>query len=1221
MAQIIGREARYNAYLAMLKENFTPYAEVEVLNPDGSVDYVIGNEFIQEGSVNVNFQNGTRRTAQITLENTYKRRSISPDSVWFGQQYRVKAGLYLPDGTPYTLPQGVFYIKDPERQLSPNANTLSLNLTDKWAYLDGTLFGNLEGNFVAEINTDIYEIVSAVLSLDRGNGYPIDNISPLLSSYFRNKTVQLPDGSIIPVTNVPYTMRVEPQDKTLADILLELNDMLAGIIGYDNTGRLRIEPSNYDIQDFEKANLWEFKPTEKEFLGGTYSVKMSQVYNVVQVVGAVLNGMQAQAEVANYDATSPTSVQSALGRRIKRLTSDVYYSDEQCAALGLWHLKRLNVLQQSVSFTCSPMYHLQENMLVSVLDPQKNGQLAPHLVNGFTLPLGLGQMQVNATSINDDDNSIFSKRIIVTRVLESEDTQLWHNITTTLHRANAIALGKGQIDTTVDEDGMLVSLPSRPLQGIINNSVDHDVTLSTKPIAPLLGEIAADVNSEALLIPRASMPMRADSQVQHTLYGELWGRLTAILEVAIQSYIVRYTRAEALADPSAVVAATEENEHTSDVTLVARPTSSLSSILNEIAENVGATLIQRLPVGLQGAVEAGVATTVSLEAIQNIILLEGEADQEVTTMGNLVQLLAVYLSSIENHGIHGTDGTLVDLTPVSLQAELDGEFAPSATMRTLPPNPLSAIMSSISTVALARITQIIPTYMAGGTGGEFDVYIASLETANETPLEAEVGGISGSVADIIVKALSGLAAETSSEHGYTAGMVDTFAVSLSASMTSAISIVQASMGVDTPISLKAKMDGTFSISKALLGYSTPTPMFAHTGGNFGVEEAVISEAPQGELEAQQDFYHSAVANMALVDALHLIALAEAEGDSDPNLGVSPLDKVLATANGEGGESASLGVITIKNLSALLHAISEQEANMSLITVLSLNAKADGQSGNTATLNTVGLVALSATSSGVFSNDSDLTIVGQAPDWNVYINLGTVSSIHKTIKAPLSQMSSEIHYTFTTASRLNEPFFDIVLPEGYVLVENDFNDIVEADCYYSATLYNTGQRDSNGDIIIGLSVINWTLSTSRKYRPQGATMDSTSGATTNLDTIDAVHAEALATGTFDADATLAIITLIHWNKYYNKGVVAGISAQLIEPPADLTGEIHLTFTTDDTVQTNFYSLTAPSGYSIVVNENSDAIEPNGVYEATVYNTGQVDTDGNTIIGISTIKWEK
>jgi hypothetical protein len=121
--------------------------------------------------------------------------------------------------------------------------------------------------------------------------------------------------------------------------------------------------------------------------------------------------MQAKAEVVNDDISSPTSIYSSLGRRVKRITDDNYYADAQCAALGAWHLKRLNALKQSVSFTTSPIYHLQENTLVSIVNQQKGSELTPHLVNGFTLPIGAGSMQINVTSI-DDDITVSSSNVL-----------------------------------------------------------------------------------------------------------------------------------------------------------------------------------------------------------------------------------------------------------------------------------------------------------------------------------------------------------------------------------------------------------------------------------------------------------------------------------------------------------------------------------------------------------------------------------------------------------------------------------------------------------------------------------------------------------------------------------------------------------------------------------------------------------------------------------------
>lgn len=57
-------------------------------------------------------------------------------------------GLYLPDRTPYLIPQGVFYIKDPRETFMPSAKTINLPLVDMGDFT-GLLF--VIGNYVANI--------------------------------------------------------------------------------------------------------------------------------------------------------------------------------------------------------------------------------------------------------------------------------------------------------------------------------------------------------------------------------------------------------------------------------------------------------------------------------------------------------------------------------------------------------------------------------------------------------------------------------------------------------------------------------------------------------------------------------------------------------------------------------------------------------------------------------------------------------------------------------------------------------------------------------------------------------------------------------------------------------------------------------------------------------------------------------------------------------------
>ncbi|MHC1722434.1 MAG: hypothetical protein AB9836_04415 [Aminipila sp.] len=393
-------QENFELYLYALKNGYIFNYKLEFLNPDGTIAFIVKKDFIQEGSLNVSFQNGTRRTANVTLENTYKQNAIDINKIWFGQQIRLLAGTILPNGVEYYIPQGVFYIKDPDETFEPNLKTVNLELIDKWSYLDGTLHGNLEGNYIANINDLISQHVSKILQLDRGNGVPIDNVTPLISNCLINKTTTLPDGSITYWNKVPYTMRKEADNNTYADVLLEFNTMYSGVIGYNNVGVLCIEPSNQDLSDAGKPVLWKFDLTSKEFLGMKSSHKQSSVYNDIIVVGAIANGKQAKGRAENNDISSTTSIQR-IGRKTLRIVDSKYVSDAQCKELAEWQLKRKKIKEKSITFKTTPIYHLIENRLIE-LNRLDDNISQRYLIGGFSMPISqIGQMSINATSINE----------------------------------------------------------------------------------------------------------------------------------------------------------------------------------------------------------------------------------------------------------------------------------------------------------------------------------------------------------------------------------------------------------------------------------------------------------------------------------------------------------------------------------------------------------------------------------------------------------------------------------------------------------------------------------------------------------------------------------------------------------------------------------------------------------------------------------------------------
>lgn len=403
---------RYQAYLTALKYPFMKRCRLRFLQPDGTTAFALDNNpankrsgaFIQEGELSCNLQNGQRRTASVTLSNLDRAYDFNINKVWFGQQIALDEGLVLPDGSDFYIQQGVFYVQDPQETLEPNQRIVNYNLVDKWAYLDGTLFGNLEGTYEVPVDSNIFDALRTLLLLPRGNGYPLDSVEPVITQFYNGKTQEVADRGSVLLTNTPYTLRIDSDSGTYAEVAEGLADMLAAWIGYDASGALRLDPSQDDILDTDKPVLWAFSMSEAQLLGAAYTTNNSSVYNDYIVIGETLDdNTQVAARATNMDPMSDTNIYTSLGRRTVRETASGYYTVRQCEDLAVWRLKRATTLQKSVSVSCTQMFHLEENNLISLARTDKPGSpIERHLITGFSRPLASTEaMTVNCTSVND----------------------------------------------------------------------------------------------------------------------------------------------------------------------------------------------------------------------------------------------------------------------------------------------------------------------------------------------------------------------------------------------------------------------------------------------------------------------------------------------------------------------------------------------------------------------------------------------------------------------------------------------------------------------------------------------------------------------------------------------------------------------------------------------------------------------------------------------------
>lgn len=436
-----GVNNRYLEYLETIKKPFEKIAKLEFLQPDNSVAFSVGSKeqklgymtkydtraFIQNGTLNVSMNNGTRRSATVILSNLDGTFDYAINKIWFGQKVRLSMGVILPDDTEFYLPQGVFYIKNPQNIFKPNSKQATFSLVDKWAMLDGTFGGRLPNAYQIKTHSEnggrnnIFKAIKGLLQRSKFNleittdpMQMIDNVTPIFTNYYDDKTYDYKqsDGTIlenIKATDVPYDI-TENLGGTVANLILSLNQTFVGQCGYDCTGAFRVEPSQDDIDDSNKPILWNFSPQNSQLLGISETLKNSEVYNDVLITGESMAGGEVWGRAKNFDPSSDTNI-NLIGLKTFVENKAEYWNAKQCADLAQWYLKRKTVLQKSVTIECSQMFHLMENRLVTIKRTDKKGApIERHLINSFSIPIGeKGSMTINATSVNDFPNATITQ--------------------------------------------------------------------------------------------------------------------------------------------------------------------------------------------------------------------------------------------------------------------------------------------------------------------------------------------------------------------------------------------------------------------------------------------------------------------------------------------------------------------------------------------------------------------------------------------------------------------------------------------------------------------------------------------------------------------------------------------------------------------------------------------------------------------------------------------
>lgn len=377
--------ANFDDYIISLKSGIVkPRIKIEWLRSDETVESIFTDDVL-DGSLTITRNSGIRRSISFTVKNSS---DLLPNiwGVWINRKVKIYLGVNCADGNDYFIPQGVFVMSNPSYTSDPTGSRVTFNANDKFALLNGESGGLL---------TDIY-LISSGTSVTNG-------VKTILTAFNDKVPPVIYPNSI----TYPYEIR-KGYGNNIGDILKDTAYFMSYNVFYDVNGALNLIP---DTDDELKASLWDFNFQDDKYcyLGSTMESDFANVRNVVKVIGTNLsNSTSIVGTAKNTDLTSTSNIY-AIGEIPYEPVENSYINTQlQADNLANFILKRVKILNQSISIKSIPMYHLDVDSVITITDNNIGANLSRYLITSITIPLNPvgGEMTVNCVQTDEVDFTV-----------------------------------------------------------------------------------------------------------------------------------------------------------------------------------------------------------------------------------------------------------------------------------------------------------------------------------------------------------------------------------------------------------------------------------------------------------------------------------------------------------------------------------------------------------------------------------------------------------------------------------------------------------------------------------------------------------------------------------------------------------------------------------------------------------------------------------------------
>ena len=356
-----------------------------VLNPDETIDYEIPQEdiILNSGNFTENYQSGQRKSVNINLINTDGKYTPSINTIWVHNKFRFDIGLEF-DNQVYWFPRGIYILGNPSASHQDSDKQVSLTLVDKFAVLEGKA-GTLEATYEIPVDSDIEKAIIGILTLDNGSGYPIDLKPIIYDRSFKG-------------LKMPYTLSKDA-GSTLGEMLLEIGTILNAEVYYNSQGNLCFISINETTLDIQKASLWDYKDTERDYFNASANYDFENAVNEIQVVGDNINNEIFSAMAQNKNPASLLCIQR-IGRRIEYINDSNIYSDDLAQQRADYELRKFGILKTTMNINVAFNPLLFVNNLINITDSFYNLDRERFLIHSISYTIGNEcQMAISCSNI------------------------------------------------------------------------------------------------------------------------------------------------------------------------------------------------------------------------------------------------------------------------------------------------------------------------------------------------------------------------------------------------------------------------------------------------------------------------------------------------------------------------------------------------------------------------------------------------------------------------------------------------------------------------------------------------------------------------------------------------------------------------------------------------------------------------------------------------------